>query len=80
VKANQVAETPIADLTLAESYYRQALDYRWTGRCHFECAALTGLVRVKHAQGDDTAIPPLFAEAEQLAQQFEYNDHLASCG
>ena len=40
--------------------------------------ALTGLVRVKHAQGDYAAIPPLLAEAEQLAQQYEYNDHLAS--
>ena len=36
------------------------------------------LVRVKHAQGDIAAIPPLLAEAEQLARQYEYNDHLAS--
>jgi hypothetical protein len=41
-------------------------------------AALTGLIRVKHAQGDYAAIPPLLAEAEQLAQQYEYNDHLSS--
>ncbi|MCX6028986.1 MAG: hypothetical protein NT169_06755 [Chloroflexi bacterium] len=43
-----------------------------------ECAALTGLVRVKYAQGGYAAIPPLLVEAEQLAQQYEYNDHLAS--
>lgn len=48
------------------------------GRYYFECGALTGLTRVKHAQGDYAAIPPLLAEAEQLAQQYEYNDHLAS--
>ncbi len=51
---------------------------RWTGRLYFHCAALTGLVRVKHAQGDYAAIPPLLAEAEQVAQQDEYNDHLTS--
>lgn len=62
----------------AEKYYHQCIDVRWTGRRYFECAALTGLVRVKHAQGDYAAIPLLLAEAEQLAQQYEYNDHLAS--
>jgi len=62
----------------AENYYKQCLELRWTRRRHFECAALTGLIRVKHAQGDYAAIPPLLAEAEQLAQQYEYNDHLAS--
>jgi tetratricopeptide (TPR) repeat protein len=65
-------------LSQAESYYIQCLSYRWTGRHHCECAALTGLVRVKHAQGETTTILPLLAEAEQLAQQYEYNDHLVS--
>ena len=45
---------------------------------YFECEALTGLARVKLAQGDYTAIPTLVAQAERLAQQYEYNDHLAS--
>jgi tetratricopeptide (TPR) repeat protein len=62
----------------AEDCYHQSLEYRCTGRRYFECAALTGIIRVKHAQGDYAAIPPLLAEAEQLAQQYEYNDHLAS--
>jgi hypothetical protein len=35
-------------------------------------------VRVRHAQGDYTAIPQLLRESEQLARQYEYNDHLAS--
>ncbi|MBI1877566.1 MAG: hypothetical protein HYR94_04930 [Chloroflexi bacterium] len=78
-KAKQTeSDARTAELALAESYCRQTLDYRWTGRRHFECGALTGLVRVKHAQGDYAAIPPLVTEAEQLAQQYEYNDHLAS--
>jgi tetratricopeptide (TPR) repeat protein len=67
-----------SDLPKAESHYLQVLDHKAIGRQNYQCAALTGLVRVKHAQGDYAAIPPLLAEAEQLAQQYEYNDHLAS--
>ena len=59
-------------------WYSKCLDYRWAGRRYFEGAALTGLTRVKHAQGDYADIQPLLAEAEQLAQQYEYNDLLAS--
>jgi len=66
------------ELLEAENYYTQSLSLRWTGRLYFECGALTGLVRVKHAQGQYDAISPLLTEAEQLAQQYEYNDHLAS--
>ena len=63
----------------AEKFYTENLvANRWTGRLYFICGSITGLVRVKHAQGDYAAIPPLLAEAEQLAQQYEYNDHLAS--
>jgi tetratricopeptide (TPR) repeat protein len=73
--ANEIS----ANWASAENFYKQNLfEYRWTGRLYFECGALTGLVRVKHAQGDYASIPPLLAEAEQLAQQYEYNDHLAS--
>jgi ATP/maltotriose-dependent transcriptional regulator MalT len=71
-------ETNADELNEAVSCYSQCLDYRWSGRHYFECGALTGLVRVKYAQGDIAAIPSLLAEAEQLAQQYEYNDHLAS--
>jgi len=65
-------------LNQSDIYYHRILDLRWTFRRYFECAALTGLIRVKHAQGDIAAIPSMLAEAEQLAQQYEYNDHLAS--
>ncbi len=62
----------------ASRWYLRCLRMKWTGRRYFESGALTGLVRVKHAQGEYAAIPPLLVEAEQLAQQYEYNDHLAS--
>ena len=56
----------------------KSLEYRWIGRHYYECAALTSLVRVRYAQGAYAASQSLLAEAEQLAQQYEYNDHLAS--
>lgn len=62
----------------AEQNFREALNYKDIGRYYHDCIAYTGLVRVKYAQGDIAAIPSLLAEAEQLAQQYEYNDHLAS--
>ena len=74
----QLEEIKSFNYERAEVYYKQEIDLRLVSRFYFECAALTGLVRVKHAQGDYAAIPPLLAEAEQLAQQNEYNDHLAS--
>ena len=66
------------DWDSAVNSYHRCLGLKKTRRLYCECAALTGLVRVKHAQGDYAAIAPLLAEAEQLAQQYEYNDHLAS--
>ena len=62
----------------AAVFYHRCMQLKWYGRFYFDCAALTGLVRVKHAQEDYGSIPSLLAEAEQLAQQYEYNDHLAS--
>jgi tetratricopeptide (TPR) repeat protein len=74
-----VANESASEFLEAGSYYLRCLsDYTQTHSHYFICAALTGLVRVKHAQGEHHAIPPLLAEAEQLAQQYEYNDHLAS--
>lgn len=79
IKVKQgIDRVQLTALIKAEDYYQQSLGYRWACRRHFECGALTGLIRVKHAQADYPAIPPLLAEAEQLAQQYEYNDHLAS--
>jgi tetratricopeptide (TPR) repeat protein len=64
------------DWSSALACYQRSLEFR--GRLYYECAALTGLCRVKHAQGEYEAIPPLLAEASQLAQQYEYNDHFTS--
>jgi len=61
----------------AEESYHQSLN-SGLGCYYLKSSSLTGLIRVKHAQGDYAAIPPLLAEAEELAQQYEYNDHLAS--
>jgi tetratricopeptide (TPR) repeat protein len=73
--ANELAK----DWDEANKFYDQNLTkYRWAGRHYFECGALSGLVRVRHAQGDYDVIPHLISEAEQLAQEYEYNDHLAS--
>lgn len=63
----------------AIKYYEENLsEYGWTGRQYFKCGAYTGLIRVKHLQGKKDEISPLLLEAEQLAQLYEYNDHLAS--
>jgi tetratricopeptide (TPR) repeat protein len=62
----------------AEHFYRLSYDDAHpVGRHYHECDALTGLVRVKHAKLDYAAIPKFWTEAEQLAQQYEYNDHSA---
>jgi tetratricopeptide (TPR) repeat protein len=62
----------------ALNYYEYCLKLKWTRRNNFMSEALTGLIRIKHAQNDIAAIPPLLVEAEHLAQEYEYNNHLAS--
>ncbi len=62
----------------AEHFYDQAKMLAQLGRRHFTCVALIGLARVKHGRKNFAAVVSLMAEAEQLAQQYEYNDHLAS--
>jgi tetratricopeptide (TPR) repeat protein len=66
------------DLEAARDYYGRHLDgYRKIGRKNFDCAALTGLARVEFARGKHKAVRKLWAEAEALAQIYEYNDYLA---
>lgn len=62
----------------AESHFTKALQYRSARRLYFESGALAGLARVKHMHDDYTAVSSLLTEAEQLVQQYEYNDHLTS--
>ncbi len=66
------------DHSAATGHYEASLAPTYRGRLYFECLALTGLVRAKYALGEYDAIPCHLAEAEALAQQYEYNDHLAS--
>jgi len=66
------------DFSRALVNYQESLSLKWVGRRYYTVEALCGLVRVENELGDYAAIPPLLAEAEQLAQQYEYNDHLAS--
>lgn len=58
--------------------YTVSPDYAWTSRPYFMCKAFLGLSRVLFILGSYEEIPPLLVEAEQLAQQYEYNDYLAS--
>lgn len=67
------------DWSEADSHYKQWHELSLLfDRPYLECSALTGLVRVKYAQKDYEAIPPFLTGALQLAEQYEYNDHLAS--
>lgn len=65
-------------LNLAAGHYSESLKYRWLQRHYFECGALTGLIRVYNVQEAYTTLASIFAEAENLAQEYEYNDYLAS--
>jgi hypothetical protein len=63
----------------AERFYQLAKTEAYQiSRNYFMCGAPTGLARVKYAQKDYLAIPPLWTEAEQLVQQYEYNDYFTS--
>lgn len=59
-------------------HYLDALSPEHRGRLYLECLALTGLVRTMNALGELDDIPGHLAEAEALAQRYQYNDHLAS--
>lgn len=63
----------------AEYFYQYSLtEAQQIGRTFYKCGALTGLTNFRYIQNDYTAIPPLWTEAQQLAQQYEYNDYHTS--
>jgi tetratricopeptide (TPR) repeat protein len=69
----------LKDYEKAQYFYQLAqTEAHRLGHNYFECGALAGMTRVKHAQNNYTVIAPLWSEAEQLAQQYEYNDHFTS--
>lgn len=61
-----------------ELYQRLRAETKNYVQYYFICGALTGLVRVKYAQNDCGAIPLLWTDAWELAQQYEYNDYFTS--
>jgi tetratricopeptide (TPR) repeat protein len=62
----------------AEESYFDAINMQETGRTYFRCGALSGLARVKYAQGDMIAMQTIWNEARTLCHQYRYYDHLAS--
>ncbi|MEA2575168.1 MAG: hypothetical protein QOH93_2466 [Chloroflexia bacterium] len=74
---SMTAGTSSAYLMGAESYYQESVDMQWVGRLYFDSDALAGLVRVKFEQKDYPELMQLYAEADNLAQEHEYNNHLA---
>jgi ATP/maltotriose-dependent transcriptional regulator MalT len=62
----------------AEEFYQERVNLRYLGQWYWYVGALTGLVRIHHVKGDYMAIGSILHDAEALAQQYEYNDQLAS--
>lgn len=63
----------------AEDSYKLSLEQAQpSGRLYFVSAALTGLIRVQHAQAHYDSLSTLLGEAVHLATTYQYNDHLAS--
>jgi tetratricopeptide (TPR) repeat protein len=69
----------LQNIAKAEDSYRllQEESHR-IGRNYYECGALTGLVRTTRAQHNYPAIRSLWAQAERLAEQYEYHDFFTS--
>lgn len=65
----------LGKLKEARDLYEECLKFRNVGRRYFESSALTGLVRLAYALGQN--IQDYTQEAEQLARHYEYNDQLA---
>ncbi|NJL44509.1 MAG: hypothetical protein HC945_04335 [Nitrosarchaeum sp.] len=59
-------------------YQKYLLDWKKYSLYYFECSVLTGIGRIKYSQKQYSEMPDLLKRAEILAQQYEYNDHLAS--
>lgn len=63
----------------AEKCFSKYLSFPFEDWCHyFKCGSLIGLARAKEAIGKKEEIMSFLADAEKLAQQHEYNDHLAT--
>ena len=79
VKAKDAKDRERNDyLSQAESFYSQCLEYQWTSRRYFECAALAGLMRVKYSGHNYEEAARLSSKAEQIARAYCFHDLLAS--
>lgn len=75
---NPVGESGFREqLVEAEARYKQCLDPEWPGRLSFKCGALAGLAQLKSRMGEFEAVTEPLGQAEQLAEEFEYDDQLA---
>ncbi|MFZ5823376.1 MAG: hypothetical protein ACOY94_03405 [Bacillota bacterium] len=72
-------EEALACLAEAEEQYQVSLA-RFAGRRHYDCGALVGLMRIRHAQGDPAGAESYAARAEELAGACQYNEYLAAIG
>ena len=61
----------------ALSCYQDSLQMNKVNQRYYKSQALVGVCRVKHNQGVFADIATAAAEAEQLAQKHEFNDHMA---
>jgi hypothetical protein len=69
----------LKDYETSQHFYQLAqMEAHQLGHNYFECGSLAGMIRVKQTQHSYTVIPLLWSEAEQLAKQYEYNDHFTS--
>jgi len=62
----------------AKGFYQERINLRYLEQWYWYAGALSGLVRIHAVEGDYMAIGPILHEAEALAQQYAYNDQLAS--
>lgn len=65
-------------LDTAEKCYQDCLQSRKLEQWYWHTSSLTGLARISLAKGEYSAFDALLHEAEELSQQHEYNDLLAS--
>lgn len=66
------------DYKQAEESYQERINLRYLEQWYWYVGALTGLVRIHHAKGDYAVLVQALRDADELAQQYEYNDYLAS--
>ena len=62
---------------IALNYYQRSLEKNIFSRYYLEAEALVGLCRTKYHQREFAEISKIALKAGKLAQQYEYNDHLA---